>query len=130
MTFTFKGCTNHEMVYEISGSDDAANLDGPTMLANLIADGMDSSTPISRCVSQVAPDQTTAQKLVLGVGLDGEHTVKPNLIGEASIQGRNGLARWDMQVDDDTANGIRIAASCVGTGTANLRIRAKHTIDR
>lgn len=125
-TFTHEGGTNHELVYLVEASGAAsANLDAPTLIADAPP-----RTPVGRFVSQLVPDQAAARKLLLGVGLDGEHTVKPLLIGEVSIQGLSGSTYWDLDVDDDGANGMRINVTGAAAGTANLRIRVKHTLDR
>lgn len=126
MTFTFRGATNHELVYEISGSDDSSALDAePTMIAD-----SNPQTPIGRFVAQQVVDNAEAQALLLGIGYDGEHTVPPALIGEVSIQGMAGQARWDLQAGMAPGNGLRISVLCTGTGTATMRVRTKHTWDR
>ena len=126
ISFLSKGSTNHETVYLVTaGGGQTHTLDAADLLQYVMP-----GTPLERFFQQVVPDQATARKLIFGMGLDGEHTVKPALIGEASIQGLTSEAHWDLDADTDGANGLRLIVTSDSSGTANLRIRVKHTIDR
>lgn len=134
--FTFLGTTAHEMVYRVrffgGPSPATRNLDaagGPT--PDLVTDSLPNS-PIGRLVRQAVADQAQGQKIIFGVGLDGESTVPPVQLGEAYLQGGLGNAPWDLDADTDGLGHLRLTVTGGGGDDdyARLRIRFKHTVDR
>ena len=140
VTFEFLGCTNHEMVYDVHSAGTEAPETGDLLASGIVTEGLilDAMprTPLHDFVSQQGVHSASrARTLIFGYGLDGEITAKQLLLGEAYIQGYDGVLAWDLDADTDgSPDGLlklTVTAEASGSGgSAYLRIRVKHTIDR
>lgn len=137
ITFAFLGCTNHEMVYVVTNTEtetvnfESLHADG-TPTPDMVTDSMP-RTPLRDFVAQTGViSQSRARTLIFGYGLDGEHSAAQLLLGEAYLQGLTGTAAWDLDADTDGAGAMMLTVRANGAtpGTAYLRIRSKHTMDR